>query len=83
MIMAKCIVRMPALDEDMTHGKLLCYLVGVGETVQAGDPIAEVEADKANVEIDAPVGGRILSLAFKASSSVAVGAELAVIEQYV
>lgn len=65
-------VRMPRLSEAMTEGKLLLWSVAVGDRVQAGDQLAEVEADKANMEIEAPVSGIVLNLHGKPGETMAV-----------
>ena len=69
-------VRMPRLSEAMTEGKLLIWSVAVGDRVEAGDQLAEVEADKANMEIEAPVGGIVLNLHGKPGETIAVDAVL-------
>lgn len=65
-------VRMPRLSEAMTEGKLLLWNVAVGDRVEAGDQLAEVEADKANMEIDAPASGVVLNLHGKPGDTVPV-----------
>ena len=46
-------VLMPALSPTMTEGKLARWLKKVGEDVRAGDVIAEIETDKATMEVEA------------------------------
>jgi pyruvate dehydrogenase E1 component beta subunit len=46
-------ILMPALSPTMTEGKLARWLKGVGEQVHAGDVIAEIETDKATMEVEA------------------------------
>lgn len=65
-------IRMPRLSEAMTEGKLLLWNVAVGDTVEQGDQLAEVEADKANMEIEAPVSGIVLNLHGKPGDKIAV-----------
>jgi len=74
---------MPRLSESMTDGKLLLWSVAVGDFVEAGDQIAEVEADKANMEIEAPVSGIICSLHGKSGDKIAVDTVLAEIREQV
>lgn len=52
-------VKMPRLSESMTEGKLLVWSVGAGDHVEAGEQLAEIESDKANMEIEAPCAGVI------------------------
>ena len=46
-------VLMPALSPTMEEGKLAKWLVKEGETVKPGDVIAEIETDKATMEVEA------------------------------
>ena len=52
-------IRMPALSPTMEEGKLLKWHVEEGDDVRAGDLLAEVETDKATMEIEADEDGRI------------------------
>jgi pyruvate dehydrogenase E1 component beta subunit len=53
---------MPALSPTMEEGKLAKWLVGVGDQVRTGDVIAEIETDKATMEVEAVDDGRISKL---------------------
>jgi pyruvate dehydrogenase E2 component (dihydrolipoyllysine-residue acetyltransferase) len=48
---------MPRMGLTMEEGTVVAWLKGVGETVQAGEPLVEIETDKATVEIEAPTTG--------------------------
>lgn len=52
-------ILMPKLSEAMTEAKFLCWLVEPGTLVRKGDLIAEVETDKANMDIEALEDGII------------------------
>ena len=52
-------ILMPALSPTMTEGKLAKWLVGEGEEVNSGDVIAEIETDKATMEIEAVEEGKL------------------------
>lgn len=65
-------IRMPRLSEKMTEGKLLLWNVSVGDHVEQGTQVAEVEADKANMEIEAPVSGVICNLHGKPGDMITV-----------
>jgi pyruvate dehydrogenase E1 component beta subunit len=52
-------ILMPALSPTMEEGKLAKWLVGEGDEVRAGDVIAEIETDKATMEVEAADDGRI------------------------
>jgi pyruvate dehydrogenase E2 component (dihydrolipoamide acetyltransferase) len=55
-------ILMPALSPTMEEGKLAKWLVKVGQTVKAGDVIAEIETDKATMEVEAVDEGRVGSI---------------------
>jgi pyruvate dehydrogenase E1 component beta subunit len=52
-------ILMPALSPTMEEGKLAKWLVGEGDQVRTGDVIAEIETDKATMEVEAVDDGRI------------------------
>jgi pyruvate dehydrogenase E1 component beta subunit len=52
-------ILMPALSPTMTEGKLSRWLKGVGDDVRAGDVIAEIETDKATMEVEAVDEGKL------------------------
>lgn len=65
------------MAQDITatmDGTLLNWLKDVGETVNSGDIIAEMDADKATVEIEAPGSGVLLSQAVQVGDSISEGA---------
>ncbi|GLK42991.1 MULTISPECIES: dihydrolipoamide acetyltransferase family protein [Novosphingobium] len=73
-------LKMPALSPTMEKGTLARWLVGTGDTVKAGDLIAEIETDKATMEMEAAEDGRIARLVVPAGSvDVPVGAVVALL----
>ncbi len=50
---------MPALSPTMEEGKLVKWLVREGDRVRAGDVIAEIETDKATMEVEAAEDGKL------------------------
>ncbi|MEL6621921.1 MAG: biotin/lipoyl-containing protein, partial [Pseudomonadota bacterium] len=52
-------ILMPALSPTMEEGKLAKWLVSEGDEVRAGDVIAEIETDKATMEVEAVDEGRV------------------------
>ena len=58
-------ILMPALSPTMTEGNLTKWLVTEGQEVKAGDVIAEIETDKATMEVEAVDEGFIEKLLFK------------------
>src|SRR2546423_14636703 len=55
-------ILMPALSPTMTEGKLARWLKKVGEEVRAGDVIAEIETDKATMEVEAVDEGKLAKI---------------------
>jgi pyruvate dehydrogenase E2 component (dihydrolipoamide acetyltransferase) len=50
-------VLMPQAGQSMTEGKIVRWIVKEGAAVRKGDPILEIETDKANMEVEAPADG--------------------------
>lgn len=59
------IIRMPLMSDTMEEGNIVGWLKEVGDTVAAGDTLAEVETDKATMELDTYVDGVLLHIAVK------------------
>jgi pyruvate dehydrogenase E2 component (dihydrolipoamide acetyltransferase) len=70
---------MPRLSDSMEEGTVVRWLVAEGASVSQGQPLVEVETDKATVTYEAESGGVILALRVAAGANVAVGAPIAVI----
>ena len=73
-------VAMPNLGYDMEEGTIQSWLKGVGDSVERGEPIAEIETDKTTVEMEAMASGTLVEILHEAGSEVAVGTVIAVIE---
>ena len=72
------IVTMPALSPTMTEGKLAKWLVKEGDDVRSGDIIAEIETDKAVMEVEALDDGKMASILIaEGTEGVAVGSVIA------
>ncbi len=73
-------VLMPALSPTMEEGTLAKWLVSEGDTVEAGDVLAEIETDKATMEVEAVDEGRLGKIIVQAGTdNVKVNAVIAVI----
>src|ERR1051326_182281 len=79
--MAVSKVVMPKLSEAMETGKLIKWIKKEGDRVNAGDILAEVETDKADVEMEAFGAGVLRKVLVKEGESVPVGALIAVIAE--
>jgi len=55
-------ILMPALSPTMTEGKLAKWLKAVGDTIKAGDVLAEIETDKATMEVEAVDEGTLTAI---------------------
>jgi pyruvate dehydrogenase E2 component (dihydrolipoamide acetyltransferase) len=73
------IIAMPKLGFDMAEGTLVRWLKHEGETVAKGEVLAEIETDKATVEVEASVSGTVRRLLVGEKSTVPVGAPIAIL----
>src|ERR1700712_5624586 len=73
-------ILMPALSPTMTEGTLARWLKKEGETIKAGDVIAEIETDKATMEVEAVDEGVLGKILVQdGTANVAVNAPIAVL----
>ena len=66
-------ILMPALSPTMTEGTLAKWLVNEGDDVNAGDVIAEIETDKATMEVEAVDEGTITDILVKEGAEGVAG----------
>lgn len=74
-------IKMPQLSDTMSSGKILSWKKKEGETIARGDILAEVETDKANLEIESFGQGVLLKISVPAGSTAKVGEIIAFIGQ--
>ena len=73
-------ILMPALSPTMTEGNVAKWLKNVGDTVKAGDIIAEVETDKATMEVESIDEGKLAKIIHNdGSENIAVNSLIGVI----
>lgn len=72
-------IEMPKLSDTMTEGTLVAWRKKVGDTVEIGDIIADIETDKATMEMEAFDEGTIVEIKIPEGSKAPVGAVLAVL----
>ncbi|MFL2813365.1 MAG: pyruvate dehydrogenase complex E1 component subunit beta [Candidatus Puniceispirillales bacterium] len=73
-------IKMPALSPTMTSGTIARWLVKVGDNVSSGDVIAEIETDKATMELEAIDDGQVSKILVKeGEQDISVGTLIAVI----
>jgi len=73
------IIRMPLLSDTMTEGTVVAWHKQVGDQVEAGETLFEVETDKAVMEQDSYYSGTLLYIGVKEGESVPIDAVMAVI----
>lgn len=73
------IIRMPEVAANATHATLVSWSKKEGDTIASGQSIADVETDKAVIELNVDANGTIARLLVKNGAEVAVGAPIAVL----
>ena len=74
-------VFLPSVGMGISEATIVRWTKQVGDRVEAGETVAEIETAKSTVEVEAPVRGTITRLHFPEDTEVEVGAEIAVIEE--
>ncbi len=74
------VIFMPRMSDTMTEGNIVAWLKKEGDHVEPGDTLAEVETDKATMELDSPAEGVLLHIAVR-EGAVPINAVIAVIGQ--
>jgi pyruvate dehydrogenase E2 component (dihydrolipoamide acetyltransferase) len=72
-------ISMPKLGFDMAEGLLVRWVKQVGETINKGDVLAEIETDKATVEVESSASGIVLQLIVDQGTMVPVNAPIAIV----
>jgi len=72
-------VTMPKLSDSMTSGQIVAWKVKEGDTVSEGDVLAEVESDKATLELECFTSGTVSKILRSAGEEAAVGEAIALI----
>lgn len=78
--MSRYVFKMPDLGEGTVEAEIVACHIKPGDMVAEEQVILEVMTEKASVEVNSPVSGRIVSIAGKPGQSVPVGAELVVFD---
>ena len=73
-------VVMPQLGESVHEGTISKWLVKPGDKVVEFEPMLEVDTDKVNAEVPAPVTGILREILAKEGETVQAGAEIAIVE---
>ena len=73
------VIRMPLLSDTMTEGKIISWNKNVGDKVKADDVLAEVETDKATMEVNGYVDGTLLYIGIPAGEAAKVNQIIAIV----
>jgi pyruvate dehydrogenase E2 component (dihydrolipoamide acetyltransferase) len=73
------VIEMPKMSDTMTEGLVSAWLKPVGSTVRSGDVLAEVQTDKATMELESYFDGVVLYVGVKDGDSIPVGQIIAII----
>ena len=78
--MARFEFKLPDIGEGIAEAEIVAWHVKVGDTILEDQQIADMMTDKATVEMESQVGGKVLELAGEVGDQVPIGSVLAVIE---
>src|SRR5215469_4382054 len=74
-------VKMPRLGESVAEGTVGAWLKNEGDWVEKDESLAEIITDKINAELPSPIAGRLAKILVQVDQTVAVGADIALIEE--
>ena len=72
--------KLPDLGENIASGDVVTVFVSAGDVLKPGQPLLEVETDKAVIEVPCPPGGRVVSVLVKKGDTVKVGQALVTLD---
>src|SRR5436189_81101 len=78
--MARFEFKLPDIGEGIAEAEIVAWHVKVGDTIAEDQQIADMMTDKATVEMESPVAGKVVELAGDVGDQIAIGSVLAVIE---
>jgi pyruvate/2-oxoglutarate dehydrogenase complex dihydrolipoamide acyltransferase (E2) component len=67
----------PKMGMDTTEVEILKWMIKVGDNIKKGDPVAEIEFEKATTEIESEVSGVVVEILYKEGDIVNVGSVIA------
>lgn len=74
-------IKMPNLGAEADEARVSSWLKQVGDEVAEGEVIAEIETEKATVDLEAPAAGRLTEILVAAGADAKVGTVLATLEE--
>ena len=78
--MARFEFRLPDIGEGIAEAEIVAWHVKIGDTVEEDQQLADLMTDKATVEMETPVAGKVIELAGEVGDQIPIGSTLAVIE---
>jgi pyruvate dehydrogenase E2 component (dihydrolipoamide acetyltransferase) len=75
--MTRVAVEMPKVNYEMESGVVQAWRKRVGDSVVKGEPVADIETEKAVVELEAPAAGMLVEIVHDAGAEVAVRTPIA------
>ena len=78
--MARFEFKLPDIGEGIAEAEIVAWHIKVGDTIAEDQQIADMMTDKATVEMESPVAGKVIELAGEVGDQVPIGSVLAVIE---
>ena len=78
--MARFQFKLPDIGEGIAEAEIVAWHVKVGDTVKEDQQLADMMTDKATVEMETPVAGKVVELAGEVGDQIPIGSTLAVIE---
>jgi len=78
--MARYEFKLPDIGEGIAEAEIVAWHVKIGDTIDEDQQIADMMTDKATVEMESPVAGKVIELAGEVGDQVPIGSVLAVIE---
>ncbi|MEB3415125.1 dihydrolipoamide acetyltransferase family protein [Alteriqipengyuania sp. WL0013] len=78
--MARYTFNLPDIGEGIAEAEIVAWHVKVGDMVEEDDQLADMMTDKATVEMEAPVSGKVLEVAGEVGDTISIGSMLVVLE---
>jgi len=73
-------IRMPKLTPSMQEGRIVAWLKSTGDAVQEGEPLLQVETDKAVMDVESPLSGTLIAIRQEQGARVPVNTIIAFVE---
>ncbi len=73
-------VKMPSVSAGMESGTVVAWLKQVGESVERGEALAQIQTDKATLDLEARVAGTLAEILAEVDQEVPVGTVIAALE---